>query len=69
MQGTTGNIVYADVGPLSNDRPESLFTITLDFDEHRVEYTQVNHTAHSFKPLSSVDRSTNEGTITHVAIA
>ena len=72
MQDTTGNIVYTDVGPLSNDRPdhlESTFTIALDFDEHRVEYAQVNHTAHSFKHVSSVDRSTNEGTIIHVAIA
>ena len=58
--------MYADLGPLSNDRPchlESAFAVTLDFNEQRVEYAQVNHMAQNSKPVPSVDKSANDGTI------
>ena len=58
-------IVYADVGPLSNNRSRSLGnTVKLDFDEHRVEYAQLNHKTHCqvSAPVSAIENSTNEGT-------
>ena len=67
MQVTTGTLVYADVGPLSNKRSrhlESVLTVSLDCDEHRVEYAQLNHKAPNYKPVSSADKSAaKEGNI------
>ena len=68
MQDTVENIVYADIGPSSAGRTrllESASTLTLDLDEHKVEYAQLNHKAHSLKPVSSLESSTNnEGYVT-----
>ena len=66
MQGTTGNTVYADVEPLSNDRLyhlESASEVNLGVDGQKVEYAKLNHKPQNPKPLISVDKSTNEGTI------
>ena len=52
-------IVYADVGPLSTNRSQSPRpgnTPSLDFDQHRVEYAQLNHKAVVSAP---VEESTN----------
>ena len=56
--------MYADIGPSSVDRslpPASASTLTLDLHEHRVEYAQLSHNAHSSNIASSLDNSTNEG--------
>ena len=57
--------MYADIGPLSNDRPRHSESASEDNLEHRVEYAQLNHKAQNSKPLSSVDNPTTEGTILH----
>jgi hypothetical protein len=55
-------IVYADVGPRSNNRSQSPGN-TLEFDEHRVEYAQLNHKAVPVisTPVSSTEKPTNKG--------
>ena len=56
--------MYADIGPSSVDQsqpPASASTLTLDLHEHRVEYAQLNHNAHSSSIASSSDNSINEG--------
>jgi hypothetical protein len=53
--------VYADVGPRSNNRSQSPGN-TLEFDEHRVEYAQLNHKAVISTPVSSIEKSINDGT-------
>ena len=54
--------MYADVGPLSNN----LLGNNIHFDEHRVEYAQLNHEAQVSVPASDLnqERKSNEGTIT-----
>ena len=54
--------MYADVGPLSNNQSRSLGN-SLDFDEHRVEYAQLNHKAQVSIPTATTEKSTNEGTV------
>ena len=53
--------MYADVGPLSNN----LLGNNIHFDEHRVEYAQLNHEAQVSVPASDINqkRKFNEGTI------
>ena len=53
--------MYADVGPLSNN----LLGNNIHFDEHRVEYAQLNHEAQVSVPASdmSQERKFNEGII------
>ena len=62
MQETAENIVYADVGPLLNNRPQSTEN-TIDFDEHRVEYAQLNHKVQVSVPISDKETKFNEGVI------
>ena len=57
IQETT---VYADVGPLSINRPRSPGD-TPDFDEHGVEYAQLNHKVLTSAPVLSIEKSMNEG--------
>ena len=63
MQEKAENIVYADVGPLFNNQSRSPGN-SLDFDEHRVEYAQLNHKAQVSIPTATTEKSTNEGTVT-----
>ena len=63
MQSSTGNITYADVGPLAqpNLREGAAFTVICDDDG--VEYAKLNHNLmQNAIPLSSVE-TTNEGII------
>ena len=62
MQETAENIVYADVGPLSKNQSQSPGN-SIDFDEHRVEYAQLNHKTQVSVPVSTTDKSTKEGSI------
>ena len=55
--------MYADVGPLSNNRSQSPGN-SVDFDEHRVEYAQLNHKAQVSVPTLTIEKSKNEGTVT-----
>ena len=51
--------MYADVGPLSNN----LLGNNIHFDEHRVEYAQLNYEAQVSVPASDLnqERKFNEG--------
>ena len=56
MQERVENIVYADVGPLSNNQTRSTGN-SLGPDEHRIEYAQLNHKANISVPLSTAEKS------------
>ena len=61
MQSSTGNIIYAEVGPLARPK-HAAFTVSCDDDA--VEYAKINHNItmmQNFMPLSYVEKSTNKG--------
>ena len=70
MQEPAKNIVYADVGPLSNNRTHPPGS-SLDFEDHRVEYAQLNHKAKVSVSTSAAERSctVNKGTYHTYTIA
>ena len=60
IQETAETIVYTNVGLLPNIQsqfPEN----SLDFDEHRVKYAQLNHKAQASVPTLMKEKSTDEG--------
>ena len=57
LQETVKTALYADVEIPNKQSTESSF----DFDEHRVEYAQLNHKAKVSIPTSATEKSTNEG--------
>ena len=61
MQEARETLVYADIGPspLTHQPFKSVSLFSLDFDEHRVEYAQLNHKAQSCMTAVSADISTN----------